>query len=181
MVACRLAVNFIENNPSAHCNIQRMLGSRLGNFNTSVAKVNRILLHPVNLISENQRKRLAWVWIEGTELNTLGTLLYCPYFIILIAQCSNGLLGIFFMSPSHRFGGAECGFLDIAMGRTGGVAAKDDFLHQKGIGTPKNGAYVTSAADVLQNDHHRKLLHLTESLRIRSVKLLQTELGVHKM
>ena len=98
-------------------------------------------------------------------------LLHRQRFITRLFQSMNRLQRVADVFPCHGIFGTQSRLMDLGRRRTGGDAAKHDFLYSESIGRAKNRTHVVQAPHIVEHNDkglfrrtlelvHRKAVHL---------------------
>ncbi len=135
-----------------------MFHSPLGYFHTGFTLIDYRLVHPRYFISKNQGHRCFPIPGNFVQRNTFFGLFHSKQSIALLLQFGNGIQSLREIFPGNGFGGAQCGFIDVAVRRLWRVSTQVDRLNEESIRTTENAANVMHTTHIIQYQNNRELI-----------------------
>src|SRR5665647_3824293 len=113
-----------KHNTGTYCNVKRVFGTELWNFNRFITQVYNLLLNTLDLISKDKRQFLTRCRQEIVQRNALLDLLDGNYGITLLPKGFYSLFCRFKVFPFNAVLSAKGCFMDLFIGRYSGNSAQ---------------------------------------------------------
>lgn len=151
---------FPHNHGSSACNIKRMLGTNLRNFQTVVCSVYHFLCHTLYLIAHNNS--------HGTPVFPIHHIFTSFHLFqrnndkTLFAQVIDAVYSILVVSPVHAVFSPQSRLVNLLMRRSPRDAAHTHLLNAEAVGGAQNRTYVIHAPYIVEHNNKGNLLRQAE-------------------